>query len=57
VEQQAVPIAGQKENTSSYRKVEVYCWIVVFVLLACIMDINNNSKIQLQFQKTFFLFL
>jgi len=55
-EEQAVPIAGQKENTASYRKVEVYCWIVVFVLLACIMDIKNNSEIQLQFQ-IYFSFL
>ena len=52
-----LPSAGQKENTFSYRKVEVYGWIVVFVLLARIMDIKNNSEIQLQFQISFFLFL
>ena len=47
VEQQTVPSAGQKENTFCYRKVEVCCWIVVFVLVACIMDITK------QFQNTF----
>jgi len=39
-----LPSAGQKENTSYYRKVEVYGWIVVFVLLACIMDMKNLSR-------------
>jgi hypothetical protein len=55
VEQQAVPIAGQKENTSCYRKEEVYFWRVIFVLRACIVDIKNNSEIQLQFQIFFFV--
>jgi len=38
-----VPSAGQKQNTSSYRKVEVYSWIVAFVL-ACIMDIKKQFR-------------
>jgi hypothetical protein len=50
VEQWAVPSAGQKEDTSCYRKVEVCCLIVFFFLLACIMDIKSSSEIQLQFQ-------
>jgi len=57
VEQKAVSSAGQKEDTSSYRKVDVCCWIVVLVLLACIVNIKNNSEIQLLFQISFFLFL
>lgn len=45
-----------KKMTASYRNVEVCFLIVVFILLVCIMDINNNSEIQLEFQISFSCF-
>jgi hypothetical protein len=46
VEQQAVPIASQKRgHMSSHRKMKVSLLIVVFIPLASILDVKNNSEI------------
>jgi len=50
------PVQGKKRtDTSSYRKVDVCCWIVVLVLLACIMDIKIQFRNTVAISNIFFL--